>query len=51
VRAGVSAFVYLVDPGNRPVLRVLRSLGVRLAFRDGLVQGREPLAPRRATAA
>jgi GNAT superfamily N-acetyltransferase len=51
LRAGVSAFVYLVDPGNRPVLRVLRSLGVELAFRDGLVQGRQPLTPRRAAAA
>jgi GNAT superfamily N-acetyltransferase len=49
--AGVTAFVYLVDPGNRPVLRVLRSLGVQLAFYDGLIQGRQPLAPRQQVAA
>jgi GNAT superfamily N-acetyltransferase len=42
-RAGVGAFVYLVDPGNRPVLAVLRAMGVRLAYRDGLVRGRQPL--------
>jgi GNAT superfamily N-acetyltransferase len=43
--AGVTALVYLVDPTNRPMLRLLRSLGVPLAFRDGLIQGRQPLAP------
>jgi GNAT superfamily N-acetyltransferase len=41
--AGVDAFVYLVDPGNRPVLRVLRAMGVQLAYCDGLVRGRQPL--------
>jgi GNAT superfamily N-acetyltransferase len=45
--AGVGALVYLVDPGNRPMLGLLRSLGVELRFRDGLVQGRQPLARRR----
>jgi hypothetical protein len=35
--------VYLVDPTNRPALRVLRSLEVELVFRDGLVQGRQRL--------
>jgi GNAT superfamily N-acetyltransferase len=42
-RAGVGALVYLVDPSNRRVLAVLRAMGVRLAYRDGLVQGRQPL--------
>ena len=45
--AGVGALVYLVDPGNRPMLGLLRSMGVELRFRDGLVQGRQPLARRR----
>jgi GNAT superfamily N-acetyltransferase len=43
-RAGVVTLVYLVDPTNRPMLRLLRALGVELAFRDGLVEGRQPLA-------
>lgn len=43
VRAGLTALVYLVDPTNRPALGLLRSLGVELAFRDGLVQGRQHL--------
>lgn len=43
VRAGLAVFVYLVDPTNRPALRVLRSLEVELIFRDGLVQGRQRL--------
>jgi GNAT superfamily N-acetyltransferase len=43
VRAGVGALVYLVDPGNRPVLGVLRAMGVQLAYRDGLIHGRQPL--------
>jgi GNAT superfamily N-acetyltransferase len=43
VRAGLAVFVYLVDPTNRPALRVLRSLEVELVFRDGLVQGRQRL--------
>jgi acetyltransferase len=42
-RAGVGAFVYLVEPGNRTVLAVLRAMGVRLAYRDGLIHGRQPL--------
>jgi hypothetical protein len=46
VRAGLTGLVYLVDPTNRPALRLLRSLGVELAFRDGLIQGRQRL-PRR----
>jgi GNAT superfamily N-acetyltransferase len=46
--AGVGALVYLVDPGNRPMLGLLRSMGVELRFRDGLVQGRQPLARPRA---
>lgn len=50
-RAGVTALVYLVDPTNRPMLRLLRARGVQLAFRDGLVQGRQPLGPRRPAAA
>jgi len=50
VRAGLTALVYLVEPTNRPALRLLRSLGVELAFRDGLVQGRQHLpASRRRT--
>ena len=44
VRASLTRLVYLVDPTNRPVLAVLRAMGVRLAYRDGLVQGRQPLA-------
>jgi hypothetical protein len=40
----VVSFVFLVDPTNRPMLRLLRTLGVALAFRDGLVEGRQPLA-------
>jgi GNAT superfamily N-acetyltransferase len=51
LRAGARVFVYLVDPTNLPVLRALRSLGVQLAFRDGLVQGRQPLAPHQQAAA
>jgi GNAT superfamily N-acetyltransferase len=43
-QAGVGAFVFLVDPGNRPVLRVLRAMGVQLAYCDGLIHGRQPLA-------
>jgi hypothetical protein len=35
--------VYLVDPTNRPALQLLRSLGVELAFRGGLVEGRQHL--------
>jgi GNAT superfamily N-acetyltransferase len=50
-RAGVTALVYLVDPGNRPMLALLRARGVELAFRDGLVQGRQPLAPTHPAAA
>jgi GNAT superfamily N-acetyltransferase len=42
-RAGLTSLVYLVDPTNRPALRLLRSLGVELAFRDGLVEGRQRL--------
>jgi GNAT superfamily N-acetyltransferase len=42
--AGVGTLVYLVDPTNRPMLRLLRALGVELAFRDGLVEGRQRLA-------
>jgi GNAT superfamily N-acetyltransferase len=45
VRAGLTSLVYLVDPTNRPALRLLRSLGVELAFRDGLVEGRQRLPP------
>jgi len=37
--------VFLVEPTNRPALRLLRSLGVELAFRDGLVEGRRRLPP------
>jgi len=43
VRAGLNALVYLVEPTNRPALRLLRSLDVELAFRAGLVQGRQHL--------
>jgi GNAT superfamily N-acetyltransferase len=43
VRAGLTTLVYLVEPTNRPALRLLRSLGVELGFRDGLVQGRQRL--------
>jgi GNAT superfamily N-acetyltransferase len=50
-RAGITALIYLADPVNRPVLRLLRSRGVQLSFRDGLIQGREILAPRRPVAA
>ena len=50
-RAGITALVYLADPTNRPVLRLLRSRGVQLSFRDGLIQGREALTPRRPVAA
>jgi GNAT superfamily N-acetyltransferase len=43
VRAGLTSLIYLVDPTNRPALQLLRSLGVELAFRGGLVQGRQHL--------
>jgi GNAT superfamily N-acetyltransferase len=43
VRAGLTTLVYLVEPTNRPALGLLRSLGVELSFRDGLVQGRQHL--------
>jgi GNAT superfamily N-acetyltransferase len=43
VRAGLTTLVYLVDPTNRPALGLLRSFGVELALRDGLVQGRQRL--------
>jgi GNAT superfamily N-acetyltransferase len=43
VRAGLTTLVCAVDPTNQPVLGLLRSLGVELAFRDGLVQGRQRL--------
>jgi GNAT superfamily N-acetyltransferase len=43
VRAGLTSLVYLVEPTNRPALGLLRSLGVELSFRDGLVQGRQHL--------
>jgi ribosomal protein S18 acetylase RimI-like enzyme len=46
VRAGLTSLVHLVDPTNRPALRLLRSLGVELAFRDGLVKGRQRLPGR-----
>jgi GNAT superfamily N-acetyltransferase len=46
VRASLASLVYLVDPTNRPALRLLRSLGVQLAFRDGLVEGRQRLPGR-----
>jgi GNAT superfamily N-acetyltransferase len=46
VRAGLTSLVYLADPTNRPALRLLRSLGVELAFRDGLVRGRQLLPGR-----
>lgn len=46
VRAGLTTFICLVDPTNRPALRLLRSLGVEVLFRDGLVEGRQRL-PRR----
>ena len=36
--------VYLVDPTNRPMLRLLRRMGVELRYRDGLVEGHQPLA-------
>jgi GNAT superfamily N-acetyltransferase len=50
VRAGITTLVYLVEPTNRPALWLLRSLDVELAFRDGLVQGRQHLpASRRRT--
>jgi ribosomal protein S18 acetylase RimI-like enzyme len=47
IRAGLSTLVYLVDPTNWPALRALRSLDGELAFRDGLVQGRQRLPDRR----
>jgi hypothetical protein len=47
----VDMLVYLVDPTNRPMLRLLRRLGVELRYRDGLVEGRQPLAGREAAAA
>ena len=50
-RAGLGAFVYLVDPTNRPMLRLLRLREVQLHYRDGLVEGRQPLTGRRPAAA
>ena len=51
VRASLGCFVYLVDPTNRPMLRLLRRCGVHLRFRDGLVEGHQPLTRRHPTAA
>jgi ribosomal protein S18 acetylase RimI-like enzyme len=42
-QAGIGAFVCLVDPTNRPMLRLLRRRGVALRLRDGLVEGRQQL--------
>jgi hypothetical protein len=50
-RVGVGELRYLVDPTNRPMLRLLRRLGVELSFRDGLVEGCQPLPGRPAAAA
>ena len=50
VGVGVDMLVYLVDPTNRPMLRLLRRLGVELRYRDGLVEGRQPLAGQPAAA-
>jgi hypothetical protein len=44
--AGLTSLVHLVDPTNRPALRLLRSLGVELALRDGLVEGGQRLPGR-----
>jgi GNAT superfamily N-acetyltransferase len=43
-QAGVGSFVYLVDPINRPMLRLLRRRGVALRLRGGLVEGHQSLA-------
>ena len=51
VGVGVDMLVYLVDPTNRPMLGLLRRLGVELRYRDGLVEGRQPLVGRAAPAA
>jgi ribosomal protein S18 acetylase RimI-like enzyme len=45
-QAGLTTLVYLADPTNQPVLHLLRSLGVRLSFRDGMIQGRQPVPSR-----
>ena len=50
-QAGVTTLVYLADPTNRPVLQLLRSLGVRLNFHDGLIQGRQPVRSSQAAVA
>jgi len=42
-QAGVGSFVYLVDPTNRPMLRLLRRRGVALRLRAGLVEGYQSL--------
>jgi GNAT superfamily N-acetyltransferase len=42
-QAGVGSFIYLVDPTNRPMLRLLRRRGVALHLRGGLVEGRQAL--------
>ena len=51
VRAGVETLVYLVDPTNHPMLRLLRHRDLELRFRDGLVEGTQPLPGARATPA
>lgn len=43
VRAGLTTLVHPVEPTSRPALGLLGSLGVQLAFRDGLVKGRQRL--------
>jgi GNAT superfamily N-acetyltransferase len=48
VGAALGTFVYLVDPTNRPALRLLRSLDAELTYRDGLVEGRQRLCAGRA---
>ena len=42
-QAGVGSFVYLVDPINRPMLRLLRRRGVALRLHRGLIEGRQSL--------
>lgn len=50
-QAGISAFVCLVDPTNRPMLRLLHCRGVALRLRDGLFEGRQQLGRERSKSA
>lgn len=40
---GIDAFSYMASPGNRPAVRLMRSLGATSQFSDGLITGLVPV--------